>query len=52
LVLPVPVYPTGICFYPFNIPVGREIIPYMSSYQVKPVGYSGFRYPLLSLATN
>jgi hypothetical protein len=32
-----------------NIPVGREIIAYPPSYQVKPIGYSGFGYPLPSL---
>jgi transposase InsO family protein len=36
-------------FLPINIPAGREIIPYPPSYRVKPVGYSGFGYPLPSL---
>jgi hypothetical protein len=32
-------------------PTGRNIIPYPSPYRVKPVGYSGFGYPLSSLAS-
>ena len=32
-----------------NVPTGRKIIPYPPSYRVKPVGYSGFGYPLPSL---
>jgi len=31
-----------------NVSTGRKLIPYPSSYRVKPVGYSGFGYPLPS----
>ena len=29
-----------------NVPAGAKCLPYPPSYRVKPVGYSGFKYPL------
>ena len=31
-----------------NVPVGAKCLPYPPPYRVKPVGYSGFGYPLPS----
>jgi len=31
-----------------NVPAGVKCLPYLPPYQVKPVGYSGFEYPLPS----
>jgi hypothetical protein len=39
----------GYMMLPIYVPIGRNILPYSSPYQVKPVGYSGFGYPLPSL---
>jgi hypothetical protein len=41
--------PDGYMMLPIYIPAGRNIISYPSPYRVKPVGYSGFGYPLTSL---
>jgi hypothetical protein len=41
--------PDGYMMLPIYVPAGRNIIPYPSPYRVKPVGYSGFGYPLPSL---
>jgi hypothetical protein len=41
--------PDGYMILPIYVPVGRNIILYPSPYRVKPVGYSGFGYPLPSL---
>jgi hypothetical protein len=41
--------PDGYMMLHIYVPVGRNIIPYQSPYRVKPVGYSGFGYPLPSL---
>jgi hypothetical protein len=41
--------PQRVDVLPINIPMGREIILYSYLYRVKPVGYSGFGYPLPSL---
>jgi hypothetical protein len=41
--------PNGYMMLPIYVPAGRHIIPYPSPYRVKPVGYSGFGYPLPSL---
>jgi hypothetical protein len=41
--------PDGYMMLPIYVLAGRNIIPYPSPYQVKPVGYSGFGYPLPSL---
>jgi hypothetical protein len=41
--------PDGYMMLPIYVPAGRNIIPYPSLYRVKPVGYSGFGYPLPSL---
>jgi hypothetical protein len=38
--------PDGYMMLPIYVPAGRNIIPYSSPYRVKPVGYSGFGYPL------
>jgi hypothetical protein len=35
---------------PNNVPTGTKFLPYPPPYRVKPVGYSGFGYPLPSLA--
>jgi hypothetical protein len=45
---PVPVIPDGYRILSNNISTGRKFIPYLSLYRVKPVGYSGFGYPLAS----
>jgi hypothetical protein len=42
--------PDGYMMLPIYVPAGRNIIPYPSPYRVKPVGYSGFGYPLPSLS--
>ena len=31
-----------------NVPTGAKYLPYPPPYRVKPVGYSGFGYPLPS----
>ena len=31
-----------------NVPAGAKSLPYPPPYRVKPIGYSGFGYPLLS----
>jgi hypothetical protein len=41
--------PDEYMMLPIYVPVGRILIPYPSPYRVKPVGYSGFGYPLPSL---
>jgi hypothetical protein len=41
--------PDGYMMMLIYVPAGRNIIPYPSTYRVKLVGYSGFRYPLPSL---
>jgi hypothetical protein len=41
--------PDWYMMLPIYVPAGRNIIPYSYPYQVKPVGYSGFGYPLPSL---
>jgi hypothetical protein len=41
--------PDGYMMLSIYVPTGRNIIPYPSPYRVKPVGYSGFGYPLPSL---
>jgi len=41
--------PDGYRILSNNVPMGRKIIPYPPSYRVKPVGYSGFGYPMPSL---
>jgi hypothetical protein len=41
--------PDGYTMLPIYVPAGRNIIPYTYPYRVKPVGYSGFGYPLPSL---
>jgi hypothetical protein len=41
--------PDGYMMLPIYVPTGRNIILYPSPYRVKPVGYSGFGYPLPSL---
>jgi hypothetical protein len=41
--------PDGHMMLPNYVPAGRNIISYPSPYRVKPVGYSGFGYPLPSL---
>jgi hypothetical protein len=38
--------PDGYMMMLIYVPAGRNIIPYPSTYRVKLVGYSGFRYPL------
>jgi hypothetical protein len=42
--------PDGYMMLPIYVSAGRNIILYPSPYRVKPVGYSGFGYPLPSLA--
>ena len=41
--------PDWYMILPICVPAGRDMIPYPSPYRVKPVGYSGFGYPLPSL---
>jgi hypothetical protein len=43
--------PDGYMMLHIYIPAGRNIIPYPSPYRVKPVGYSGFGYPLSCVDT-
>jgi hypothetical protein len=40
--------PDGYMMLPICVPAGRNIISYLPLYRVKPVGYSGFGYPLPS----
>jgi hypothetical protein len=42
--------PDGYMMLVIYVPAGRNIIPYLSPYRVKPVEYSGFGYPLPSIA--
>jgi hypothetical protein len=41
--------PDGYMMLPIYVSAGRNIISYPSPYRIKPVGYSGFGYPLPSL---
>jgi hypothetical protein len=38
--------PDGYEILPNNVPAGTKFLPYPPPYRVKPVGYSGFGYPL------